>query len=228
MSRGNVIVLAPLGKELADRKAQLEKVVDEGKVSFVVVGHALAELKANPEFYAPQSFESYAEQRFGFKKTYVWRLRAAAGVVDVLSDGNVDNWQPSLPSVEGTIRPLTRLLPRRSDEIEPEQRDRIEAAWARACKLAEDEGATVTGRHVKAAVDEVTGKKAKGPTLAPPRPLSIADLTDIFEADDAEFPSKYTAVKDDLFRFRAAINATIRKAEQLGITGHVIVAGGAK
>lgn len=174
---------------------------------------------------APQSFEAYAEARFGFKQAYSWRLRAAAQVVDVIGDHA--NWH-GVPSAEGTIRPLTRLLPRRSDEIEPEQRDRIEAAWARACKLAEDEGATVTGRHVKAAVDEVAGRKPKGPALAPARPLSIADLTDVFEADDSEFATKYAAVKDDLFRFRAAINATIRKAEQMGIGPHVVMVGEAK
>lgn len=223
MSKASQIVLAPLRKELATRKAELERVVDDGKVSFVAVGRALAELKANPEFYAPQSFEAYAEQRFGFKRTHVWRLRAGAAVADVL---DVPTWE-HLPNAEGTIRPLTRLLPRRTDEVEQEHRDRIEAAWARACKLAEDEGATVAGRHVKAAVDELTGK-AKKPAEPPRRPLSIDDLSEVFEADGDDFVMRYAKVKDDLFRFRAAINATIRKAEQLGICGHVVMVAEAK
>ncbi len=105
----------------------------------------LAELKADPEFYAPQSFESYAEARFGFKKSHWYRTMAGAVVADIIaSDGFPRGGIPALPDAERTIRPLARLLPRRTDEIEAEHRDRIEAAWARACKLAEEEGATVT------------------------------------------------------------------------------------
>ncbi len=218
------IVLAPLGPELAARKTELERIVDDGKVSFVAVGHALAELKADPEFYAPQSFENYAVQRFGFKKSRWYQTMAGAVVADIISpEGFHHGGIPVLPDTERTIRPLTRLLPRRTDEVETEQRDRIEAAWARACKLAEEEGATVAGRHVKAAVDELTGKKAK-PVLVPRKPLSIDDLSDIFEADDDEFATRWRVMKNDVHRFRDALNATIRKAEQMGIEGRVVMA----
>ena len=180
------IVLAPLGPELAARKTELERIVDDGKVSFVAVGHALAELKADPEFYAPQSFENYAVQRFGFKKSRWYQTMAGAVVADIISpEGFHHGGIPVLPDTERTIRPLTRLLPRRTDEVETEQRDRIEAAWARACKLAEEEGATVAGssRTPRPASGEGEGRKPLALPMAlqaqpfpTPSPVSTATV----------------------------------------------------
>lgn len=154
MGKAELLVLSKAEQAEKDR---LERVVDEGKASFVAVGMALAEIKRHPEWYAPQSFESYAETRFGLKAAYAGFLRRAALIAEAVW-GDSYNCREIPAKAEGTLRPLTRLLDKRGqDEVCPEQRDRIEAAWARACKLAEDEGCAVAGRHVKAAVDEALG-----------------------------------------------------------------------
>lgn len=157
MARAELLALSK--SELAE-KERLERIVDEGKVSFVAVGHALREIKDHPEWYLPQSFESYCQERFGFKRAHVTRLRAASAVSEVL-------WGTApvgaIPE-ERTVRPLTKLLKCGDETTWDEQSDRIEAAWARACKLAEEEGVTVAGRHAKAAVDELLGiRKAEPP-----------------------------------------------------------------
>ncbi len=189
-------------------KERLLRTIHEGKVSFVAVGRALRELKENPQFYAPLTFEQFVEEEFGFRRTAAWQLRAAATVAEVIDVRNCER----LPKAEGTVRPLTRLLDKKHEEPTPEQRDRVEAAWARACALAEDEKVQVAGRHAKVAVDELLGVKRKE-TL--PAEQALAKLTKAAEAFvveigeaavslDAVLPLTYAiaAVQERLHRAR--------------------------
>jgi hypothetical protein len=194
-------------------KERLERVVDEGKASFVAVGMALAEIKRHPEWYIDAgSFETYAEARFGFKAAHVCRLRKAALIAGSLW-GEVSPGKLLLSEPEKTLRPLAKLLDKRGqDEVAPEQRDRIEAAWARACKLAEDEGCAVAGRHAKAAVDDLLGVKTKEKLPVEQALAKLTKAAETFVAEigeaavslDAVLPLTYAiaAVQERLHRAR--------------------------
>lgn len=221
MAKAELLVLS---KPEQAEKDRLERIVDEGKASFVAVGMALAEIKRNPEWYGPQSFESYAESRFGFKAAYVRQLRAASAVASVLW-GDRCNCNGIPAKAEGTLRPLAKLLDKRGqDEVAPEQRDRIEAAWARACKLAEDEGCAVAGRHVKAAVDEILGVQPREKSAPDPLAPAFDFLGDATQAEGAEFAAWFKSHRLDLVRLRTTVEQLFEIADREGLSPRVVTA----
>ena len=70
--------------EIASRRrlAELEKVINRGKKSFVEVGRALAEIR-DLRLYKPEfkSFEDYCQEKWGWTKQHAYRLIECAPVV---------------------------------------------------------------------------------------------------------------------------------------------------
>tara|TARA_R110002167_G_scaffold42500_1_gene129059 strand:+ start:44 stop:607 length:564 start_codon:yes stop_codon:yes gene_type:complete len=120
-----------------------EATIEKGRKTFVEVGKALAKIRDGKLYRETHTtFEAYCQERWGWSKSRATHFIQAADV----SENLVTN--VTKPTAEYQARPLTKL----PAEDQP-------AAWDRANELAEEEGKSVTARHVEKAVEETQPKK---------------------------------------------------------------------
>jgi len=120
-----------------------EATIEKGRKTFVEVGKALAKIR-NGKLYREThgTFEAYCQERWGWSRPKAYQMIDAAEV-----DSNLSTLVDK-PKTERTARPLSKLPA--ADQP---------AAWDRANELAEEEGKSVTARHVEVAVEETQPKK---------------------------------------------------------------------
>jgi hypothetical protein len=128
--------------KLQARLGELEKVIEDGLVTFVEVGRALTQIR-DERLYKPKysRFEDYCRERWNWSRVQAHRTIDAAEVVgSLLPMGN------KLPASERQARPLAVLA-----------KTERQRAWGDAVGMAEREGKPVSVRHVEAAVNGLSG-----------------------------------------------------------------------
>lgn len=125
------------------RLAELEKVINDGLLTFIDVGAALLEIR-NSRLYLHEysTFEQYCREKWSMARRTAYQLMDAVAVVDNVCQG------AQIPTTERQVRPLAKLEPE-------EQR----TAWQRAIETAPE--GKVTGAHVQKIVDAIKPKKPK-------------------------------------------------------------------
>lgn len=112
-------------------------------------------------------FQTYCEERWGYKKSQVYRLMNAADTLKLLEDSPIGE---IAPANEAQVRPLTKLpIDKRAD------------AWHEAVKTApkaDDGHPMVTAKHVEGVVARLTPQEAKRPAPPPPTQDTI-DLREL-------------------------------------------------
>ena len=97
--------------EISPRLLELETVIERGKLTFVEVGNALAEIRDSRLYRAQYStFEQYCKERWGWSRSYSYRQIEAAQAVQVLPMGNI-------PTNERGARPLVTLTPEEREKV---------------------------------------------------------------------------------------------------------------
>lgn len=105
---------------------QLEGVIERGLSTFYEVGRALMRIRDEQLYEKVRgfaTFESYCNERWGFKKTYAFYVIESARALD-----NVHNCEPNHVT-ESQLRPLIKL------KDNPEQQ---REAWQKAVDTAPD------------------------------------------------------------------------------------------
>lgn len=139
----SVADLMPLDPSEAERKRELEKIVDENMVGFCAVGEALAEIRALKLYRPRETFEEYVAARFEMSRQRAYQLMAAAAAREnVNACGHC-----ILPANEAQARPLT-LLPKADQP----------AVWG---DVVERTAGIVTAKAVRQAVMEHLGRAAR-------------------------------------------------------------------
>ncbi|MDH3976447.1 MAG: hypothetical protein OEV42_19455 [Deltaproteobacteria bacterium] len=141
----------PLTKNEQKRKEELEGVIVKNLRAFVEVGLALREIRDNRLYRKSHTnFEDYCQEMYEIVRRSADRYIAAAEVVEDLQ--NQTNWSQSvnseipLPLNESQVRPLVSLPPLVRGDV-----------WLEAVKATPN--GKPTGRIVKKAVEEFTGKQ---------------------------------------------------------------------
>jgi hypothetical protein len=138
----------------ADDKALLEKqegVIASNIGAFLVLGEALSIIKGRDlqKITDPNlTFDEYCTKKWGFGKTYAYRLIGGYDCVDNLKDHLAPNGVTLFPANEAQVRPLTSLLP--GEQVK---------AWSAVLKKAN--GGGVTAAMVEEVLEETAGKPAK-------------------------------------------------------------------
>lgn len=89
--------------------AELERIVDAGKCSFIDMGFALKEIRDRRMWEATDaSFDAYCERRFQFKKARAYQIIQAA---DVTTDLSTAVEKTALPHRERQVRALAKVEP---------------------------------------------------------------------------------------------------------------------
>lgn len=120
------------------RLQSLEKTIERGLDAFTEVGKALVEIR-DEKLYQPdyRTFEQYCAVKWGFDRSYAYRLMDSVQVVENLKtspNGDI------LPANEAQTRPLVRLPAKQQRE-----------AWSKAVKIA-PKGRAPTASQVRMAV----------------------------------------------------------------------------
>lgn len=145
------------------RRQELEQTIKKHLTSFVIVGKALAEIKAEKLWTTThKSFEVYCDDIFKISRSYASRLIEGARIVKLLPMGNKDN----PPITERLVRPLAKLpVPERKK------------AFQQAVATAKSEDRDVTNKDVENAVASVpVRKKSTVDEIGRPIPASLLDL----------------------------------------------------
>tara|TARA_R110002073_G_scaffold177188_9_gene335141 strand:+ start:4058 stop:4912 length:855 start_codon:yes stop_codon:yes gene_type:complete len=122
----------------AERLKKLERIVDKGKRTFIEVGNALKELRDGKLYrQTHRTFESYCEERFGFKRQQAYRFIEASEVVENVSHGGQI-------SSERAAREVAKAPPEKQQEV-----------VTKAIETAEKTGKPVTAKLMAAARDAV-------------------------------------------------------------------------
>lgn len=148
---------------------ELEAIIERGLETFVEVGQALLEIRDGRKYRDQQAtFEDYCKERWGFDRSYAYRLVDSAKVAAVLSPIG------DIPANESQSRELAPLL--------EEPRALVEA-WTEA-----QERATAADRPVTAALVREVVEQKRGMDV---HYSSATDLwstpQDLFDLLDAEF-----------------------------------------
>lgn len=121
-----------------------EATIEKGRKTFVEVGKALAKIRDGKLYRETHTtFEAYCKERWAWSRVRAHQLIESAEITETLTTVNT-----TLPTTERQARPLAKLPA--ADQP---------AAWDRANELAEEEGKSVTARHVEVAVEETQPKK---------------------------------------------------------------------
>ena len=120
---------------------RLEKVIDDGKKTFIEVGSALKQIRDDKlHLETHGNFAEYVEQRFGFKKTHAYQLIASADTAE--SVRNCGHFLPSL--TESQAREIAKAPEEKKEEV-----------VSRAAEIAEETGKPPTAQTFKQAREEV-------------------------------------------------------------------------
>ena len=147
---GNKVCLlsrSPLSASEIELKNQLENTVSQ---AFFVAGKALKELRDKRLYRETHAtFESYVQDKFGYKKSAAYYLINASVVVDNLKSPQFVDKISSvevLPTSESQCRPLAKLAP-----------ERQQACWTTAVERAG--GKVPSARIIRQVVKEIQGEK---------------------------------------------------------------------
>lgn len=103
---------SPLSAAETDRLAELVKIVDRGFGSFVEVGIALSEIRADRLYRQTHvTFEAFCQERWQISKTHANRLIQGAEVTENLTPIGVK------PISESQVRPLAGLPPKVQQKV---------------------------------------------------------------------------------------------------------------
>jgi hypothetical protein len=152
-----------LSVEENEQLAQCEQIINRGKQTFVEVGLALAQIRDGKLYRAEHgSFKAYCHTKWGFSKSYVYRLIEAAEIKRSPMGDQIQNERQAreLASIPAADRPA--VLARASIEGPPTAANIREAART-FCK---DGFHSVPGISSSSLPSE-----AQGPSLQPSRPL---------------------------------------------------------
>jgi hypothetical protein len=164
---------APLSGLSADETAQrerLEKVVKDGWVNFLEVGHALIEIQRENLYRDYGTFEQYCRDRLNISRPYAYSMIGSAEVYDDLS-ANADIKQK--PLNEFQIRSLI-----------PVPKEKRVLAWKEVVRKAD--GKTITAKLVREVSapfrTKRTGKKIKAVKKAAVPELNLRPALKLLDA----------------------------------------------
>jgi hypothetical protein len=161
-----------LSGEERQRFESLEKQIQEFQAAALVVGRALRDSR-DARLYREthRTFEAYVEDRFDMTRGHAYNLMAAVGAAETLAAKGIE------VANEFQVRPLIKL-----------DADQRAEAWQMAAAAAN--GNRVTHRHVKAAVDELTGKRPPMQFAAPK--AALGDSASSSESEDVYWSGALT------------------------------------
>ena len=165
-----MVALSPgEARELEDHEATVAKGLD----TFLAVGKALAAIKSRKLYRATHaSFEGYLKERWGLSRPRGYQLISAAETLDTLGEMST-----VVDISEGQVRPLARL---KTPALRRE-------AWRKAQETAPRGG--VTGKHVRAVVDQMTGAGKSSAPVLDDTEEETWDLLGPFVVPDQEAPA---------------------------------------
>ena len=112
-----------LTKAEAASLAKCEQIIERGLATFYDVGRALLTIGEQKLYRASyDSFEAYCSHRWGFDRTYGYRLIGSAKVIDVLKASPIGD--KALPLCEAQARPLVNLTAAEIPDVWREVLDR--------------------------------------------------------------------------------------------------------
>lgn len=151
--------LIPSGLSLKE----LEKIIEENLLSFMVVGAALMDVRDNEKYAKTnnpdtgenyRTFTEYMKSRWTANRAYGYQCLTATIIRRYLEKSAAADF---LPITERQIRPLSKLASPKQVELNKEDPEDWVRAWKRAIKLAD--GQEPTDKLVKKAVDEILTKR---------------------------------------------------------------------
>lgn len=152
-----------LSPEEAHTLERCERVIEEGRQTFLKVGTALLEIR-DQRLYRQgyPSFEEYLAKKWQMGRSTGYRMMEAAAVVADLSPIGDEQ---KLPANEAQARELGRL--------EPEER---QEAWKETVETAEASGSDVTAATVREVVEAKLPERPAAPPGPTPAPAPAAAL----------------------------------------------------
>ncbi|WP_230966084.1 hypothetical protein [Nostoc sp. NZL] len=162
------IVLLPDHGDATQEEQSLERKVER---AFFEAGKALAQLCDRRLYRSTHgTFEEYCRDRFGHSRRQSYLLMDAAVVFDNLVE-ICDQIDHKLPTVEGQVRPMTKLEPQQQQEV-----------WLKAVEQAA--GKVPTGRIVKDVVQRIMERTQV------PNTYQIGEVCQILAKDNPELRGK--------------------------------------
>lgn len=138
-----------------------ERVIEEGRKTFLSVGNALMTIREKRLYRQTHtSFDAYLKERWDMGRSTAYRMMEAVEVVNDLSPIG-----DTLPTNEAQTRPLATL--------EPEAR---REAWQEVVEEAEAAQEPITAAKVQAVVDR---RKPEAPPTPKPEPAPVAPALEI-------------------------------------------------
>jgi SAM-dependent methyltransferase len=165
-----------------------EKVIEQGLAGFVEVGMALAAIKDGKKYRAAgyDTFEAYAQQRWGMERRRADQMIDASRVTAVIMETRTGTIVPVLPTNEAQARPLAKLR---------DKPETMQEAWTDAVELAD--GGQPTAVQVAAAVGAIEAREA------PPKPaIRKPDL----DGQGLAHPARYSKELYPLFADLLAVH----------------------
>jgi hypothetical protein len=150
-------MLKVLSHPQQNRRAELERIIDEHIHNFIRVAAALATIKQERLWASTHdSFELFCKEKFDACKSYGYELAAAGEVVaNLIQSGIPDS---AMPSAVAQVRPLAKL-----------PADEQAATWEAARAIAPN---SPTAAHVSRAAEAV---KAKAPAFEIGKAVTVLD-----------------------------------------------------
>ncbi len=133
-----------------EQLAECERIVEAKLADVFEVGSALLTIKENHLYRATHAtFESYCRERWGFGRSYAWRVTGAAERVNLLP---ADESLPR-PANEFQVRPFMKLTP---EEFPKAWKETVSSAGA----------GKITGKLIRKVVARLTAENGPAPPAA--------------------------------------------------------------
>jgi hypothetical protein len=133
-----------------------ESVITKGLETFSEVGAALLTIREQ-RLFCPRyaTFEAYCKERWGFGRTYAWRVMGAAERLKLLSPA-----ESQKPSSEFQMRPFLKLKP-----------EEFPVAWRKVLDNAQD--GKVTSKLIGTLISTYIGERQKSKRRPEPRKVTL-------------------------------------------------------
>lgn len=143
--------------------------------SYINVGNALREIRDSKLYReSHKTFQHYCEERWGYKKSAVYRLINSREIVDNLVE-KCPQFGEVLPDNESQTRPLATL--------EPDEQVQVWKETVETAPKSESGRPIITAKHVEGVVQKLKAEDAKRPSPPPPT-QDVVDLREIRKAFD--------------------------------------------
>lgn len=202
-----------------ERLVALEEKIERNLSSFIEAGNALLEIR-DGRLYRQQhkTFGSYCLDKWGFNDRRASQLILAASVATDLRD-KVDSAKRCEDGVKVSTIVETPKNEGQARELGKAPKEKRKEAWEKAKAAAPKDKKTgkskVTAKHVKKAVEEITGKKPAPKKKKPPAPPAPDPVkppepeAELPEIDELEAALADESAVDDPSQPWAAYNRTI-------------------